>query len=397
MAPTPTDDLRPGEDPRGLLSSPGELRPPVATSRMSRGEEAARYIRGLIFDGELRPGTRVPQDDIARVLGVSRIPVREALIALEREGWVTIELNRGAFVNTLDARAILDHYELYGMIYGFAARRALDRGDAPELIEHLEAIVKQLGTTDGSAEVLTLSLAFQRTIVEAAHSPRLRPLTRALTQLVPGDFFTLVPEAVDLERKGLRAVLRALEARRRREGRRRVHPHGQPHRRTRADPLRNARPTPRNPPEESPPADPPVGQHGLAGRVQDGEGAHAVAHVPRLHGEHLPRQDRGREAALDGAHPVALAVAQRVQQHPAGDAVRAQAVEDGPVEAHRRGEGGIAVERVAVSGEAVEQRLVDARGRGQLDVGRALGHEVALGDGADARCRTRRRPGCRAR
>ena len=204
MAPNPVTPTNGRPDGEGLS-------PPVPTSRMSRGEEAARYIRNLIFDGELKPGTRVPQDDIARVLGVSRIPVREALIALEREGWVTIELNRGAFVNALDARALLDHYELYGMIYGFAARRALDRSGTPEFVQHLEQVVKQLSETEDHDEFLHLTLSFYRAIVDGARSPRLKPLTRALTQLVPGDFFTLVPEAVDLERKGLRAITRAMK------------------------------------------------------------------------------------------------------------------------------------------------------------------------------------------
>jgi DNA-binding GntR family transcriptional regulator len=178
---------------------------------MSRGEEAARYIRSLIFDGELRPGTRVPQDDIARELGVSRIPVREALIALEREGWVTIELNRGAFVNALDAQAVLDHYELYGMLHGFAARRALDHGGGPDLVRRLEQIVRDLVAADEPALVLQHTLTYQRTVLDAARSPRLRPVVRALGQLVPGDFFAVVPEAVDLERRGLRAITRALK------------------------------------------------------------------------------------------------------------------------------------------------------------------------------------------
>src|ERR1700737_3277935 len=100
-----------------------------AMIRRSSGEHAALYIRRLIFDGELRPGARVPQDEIAQTLGISRIPVREALIALEREGWVTIEMHRGAFINAIDAHAVRDHYELYGLVYGFAARRALARHD----------------------------------------------------------------------------------------------------------------------------------------------------------------------------------------------------------------------------------------------------------------------------
>ncbi|HET6663353.1 MAG TPA: GntR family transcriptional regulator, partial [Acidimicrobiales bacterium] len=63
--------------PAPLAKGPGLV-------RMSSGDQAALYIRRLMFDGDLRPGTRVPQDEIAQALGVSRIPVREALIALER-------------------------------------------------------------------------------------------------------------------------------------------------------------------------------------------------------------------------------------------------------------------------------------------------------------------------
>src|SRR5690606_39573785 len=94
--------------------------------RQSSGEQAASYIRRLIFDGVLRPGARVPQDDIAADLGISRIPVREALIALERQGWVTIERHRGAFVTALDPPAVRDHSELYGLVYVFALPPALE-------------------------------------------------------------------------------------------------------------------------------------------------------------------------------------------------------------------------------------------------------------------------------
>src|SRR5947209_10509671 len=85
--------------------------------RRSSGEQAALYIRQLIFNGVLRPGQRVPQDDIATALGVSRIPLREALIALEREGWVTIEIHRGAFVNAVSPETINDHFDLVGLLY----------------------------------------------------------------------------------------------------------------------------------------------------------------------------------------------------------------------------------------------------------------------------------------
>ena len=177
--------------------------------RTSSGEQVALHVRRRIFDGDLPPGTRVPQDEIAQELGVSRIPVREALIALEREGWVTIELHRGAFVNALDEGAIHDNYELFGMIYGFAAERAVARSDA-EFVERLTAIQGKVAKTDDPQQLRDLSIAFHRTVVEAAASPRIAVVLRAMSTLVPGNFFELVPGAAGIEKTGFAAILRAL-------------------------------------------------------------------------------------------------------------------------------------------------------------------------------------------
>lgn len=177
--------------------------------RRSSGSQAADYIRRLIFEGELKPGERVPQDDIAAALSLSRIPVREGLIALEREGWVSIELNRGAFVNALDADAVRDSYELFGLVYGFATRCAVARSDdslLPRLAE-LEAGIRQ---SDDPGEVARLTVAFHNTIVEAARSPRIKVVLRASSGLVAGNFFEQIPGSIEVERKGLAAILRAL-------------------------------------------------------------------------------------------------------------------------------------------------------------------------------------------
>lgn len=178
--------------------------------RQSSGEQAASYIRRLIFDGVLRPGARVPQDDIAADLGISRIPVREALIALERQGWVTIERHRGAFVTALDPPAVRDHYELYGLVYAFAVRRALER-TGPSIVDVLAPLVRRMRGDDPAAAGPAI-LEFHRTVVNAARSSRIRVVLRAMSSLVPGDFFAEVPEAVGIERRGLGAVLRHLRA-----------------------------------------------------------------------------------------------------------------------------------------------------------------------------------------
>lgn len=192
-----------------MTPAPAGTRRAKGSSRQSSGEQAALYIRKLIFDGELRPGERVPQDDIAAELGVSRIPLREGLIALEREGWVTIETHRGAYVNAFDADTIEDHFELFGIIYGIAIKRGLERsGD--ELVDRLAAIEAKLAATTDPTEAGALLFRTYTTIVDAAQSARLRVVLRSISTLVPGDFFESVPGAIDLERKSLSIVVKAL-------------------------------------------------------------------------------------------------------------------------------------------------------------------------------------------
>jgi DNA-binding GntR family transcriptional regulator len=178
--------------------------------RRSSGDDAATLIRRMIFDGELRAGERVPQDDVAAMLGISRIPVREALIALEREGWVTIQMHRGAFVNALDAHSVRDNYELFGLVYGFAAQRAIARSD-PELAARLAELKAASDATDDPVEFGTFASAFQATVVDAAQSPKVKVLLRSMTPLVPGEFFALVPEAMAVWRRGFTPVLKAFQ------------------------------------------------------------------------------------------------------------------------------------------------------------------------------------------
>jgi DNA-binding GntR family transcriptional regulator len=179
-------------------------------ARPTSSSVAAEYIRELIFDGRLRPGQRVPQDEVARALGLSRIPVREAIIALEREGFVTTQLHRGAFVSALDEDVVRDQYELYGRVYGFAAMRALERSDGA-FIDELQVVEKRLSKADDTALFAELAVEYARIIVDAAASPRIKLVIRALPGLAPATFFAIMPAAMDVTKRGNRAVLKALE------------------------------------------------------------------------------------------------------------------------------------------------------------------------------------------
>jgi DNA-binding GntR family transcriptional regulator len=177
----------------------------------SSSHEAAKYIRRLIFEGHLSGGVRIPQDEIATALGRSRVPVREALIALEREGWVTIIPNRGAYVATFTPAAIRDHYELLGFTYGLAARRAVEK-KAPGLKERLDDLAVGLRDVEALEVFNRSAVAFHAAIVDAADSPRIRGVLRSMSAIVPGNFFGQVPGSAAVEKRSASVIRRAIAA-----------------------------------------------------------------------------------------------------------------------------------------------------------------------------------------
>ncbi|MFI5952694.1 GntR family transcriptional regulator [Cryptosporangium sp. NPDC051539] len=181
-------------------------------SRPTSAQQVAAHIRRMIFDRRLRAGERVPQDEIAAELRVSRVPVREAVIALDREGWVTSRPHLGAFVNGLDENSVRDHYELLGMMYGLAARRAVERG-SDEGLTTLGTIAKELQATTDADRFGALNTAFLRQLLLMASSRRISAVARVITtNIVPGNFFAEVPGVVRIHKRGIRTVLKALKA-----------------------------------------------------------------------------------------------------------------------------------------------------------------------------------------
>jgi DNA-binding GntR family transcriptional regulator len=96
-------------------------------------QHALEGLRRAIVAGELRPGQRVVQEEIAEGMGVSVAPVREALRVLEQEGQVTYRLRRGYFVTELRAEDLEEIYELRQVLEERAARHALPTLDADTL------------------------------------------------------------------------------------------------------------------------------------------------------------------------------------------------------------------------------------------------------------------------
>ena len=178
--------------------------------RPSSGDLVAAHIRRLVATGEYRPGERVRQDEIAAELGVSRIPVREALIALEREGWVTVEPHRGAFVNGLDAEFVRDHFELHGAIVGLMARRAVERADDESVAELVVAAARVVEAPDDPDAFNEITYQYVETFERVAEAPRLSSMTRVMSNLYPGNFFAEVPGTMENQREGVAAIAAAI-------------------------------------------------------------------------------------------------------------------------------------------------------------------------------------------
>lgn len=149
--------------------------PPVPKPR---SDQAFSSLRSRILDGHLEPGTLLAEAAVAQDLGLSRVPVREALFGLEREGLVEFSVTGRAYVKVLSSR---DFEEL------FILRQTLEPAaaslSAPKLKADVSALERNIQATRKAkslAEVTRLDLDFHELIVEASGNSRLLKLWRSL-------------------------------------------------------------------------------------------------------------------------------------------------------------------------------------------------------------------------
>lgn len=146
-------------------------------------EEVAGHIRELIFDGQLWPGTRIDQDELANSFGISKLPVREALIVLESEGLVETRPHRGTFVANLQPNDIRDSYQVIGLVSSIAARRAVASITDSE-IDQLRDICRRMEGLLPEQDH-DLHQQFHRTIHRAGGSRKLNKMLKWLTNSIP--------------------------------------------------------------------------------------------------------------------------------------------------------------------------------------------------------------------
>jgi DNA-binding GntR family transcriptional regulator len=179
-------------------------------NHQSLKELASDYIREGVVTGRLGPGAKVDQDQIAQELGISRLPIREALIELTGKGFVESIPRRGAFVVKLTPQDIEDHFEVVGLLFQVTARRAAEQ-ITDEQLRLLRDLHTEITAKQDSATRLALSMEFYGLINRVGTSERLLLTLRFLAFALPNDFYFSTTRYPATETVYRERILTALE------------------------------------------------------------------------------------------------------------------------------------------------------------------------------------------
>ena len=134
-----------------------------------QGAAAYRRLLDEIRRGDLAPGARLRETELAERLGISRTPVREAIRMLEADDLVTHQPRLGATVRRLDHAEVVELYEMRAVLEGTAARLAA-RGASMVEIEELAGLNVVMAAAKSGAEARDLNRQFHRALHEAARN-----------------------------------------------------------------------------------------------------------------------------------------------------------------------------------------------------------------------------------
>ena len=155
---------------------------------VSQTVRAQIALRDLILSGALRPGERISELQAVETTGVSRTPVRMALVRLEEEGLLEAIPSGGSMVKAFSERDILDSIELRGTLEGLAARLAAERGASVRELEPLRECLAQIDeliaedpiSIEAFSAYVTLNARFHALLAELSRSaPVIRQVDRA--------------------------------------------------------------------------------------------------------------------------------------------------------------------------------------------------------------------------
>lgn len=186
--------------------------------RRGLADEVADRIRDAIFSGVYAPGAPLREVELSTALGVSRGPVREALLRLEREGLVRSEWHRGATVTTLSPQDVAELDSLRSALERLAVEQVIARASDEE-ITAIEKAAERMARIEDEHEMVRHDIDFHDLVYAAARHRRLEEAWQAIRSQVHLFLLTRIGvssagylEQVPEEHRELAAGLRARDA-----------------------------------------------------------------------------------------------------------------------------------------------------------------------------------------
>ncbi|MDA2892227.1 GntR family transcriptional regulator [Mycolicibacterium sp. BiH015] len=146
------------------------------------------HVVNMVLTGKLRSGDRLDRNEIAHDLGLSRVPIQEAVVQLEHDGILSTRYHRGAYVEKFDESTVREHHELYGLISGIASGRAADAAD-PTVVAELAHEVGQMRDARDARQFGVHAKRFRAVINSEYAGPRLQAAIDSSQTFIPASFW----------------------------------------------------------------------------------------------------------------------------------------------------------------------------------------------------------------
>lgn len=170
----------------------------------------ADALRRDIVNGRLRGGQELRQEEVAERFGTSRLPVRDAMQTLERDGLLTVLPNRRVVVAQFDEPEVTDHYRVRALIESEAAASCAERRIDVAPLEEVQQALEAADARGERAEHVVLSHEFHALIWSESGSPWLERLAQTMWQGIAPYTPDLVPDQAPLAAAEHRAIIEAL-------------------------------------------------------------------------------------------------------------------------------------------------------------------------------------------
>jgi DNA-binding GntR family transcriptional regulator len=169
-------------DARNAIATIDRLSAKDASQYTSLSEFVYQRLRSMIERGDLRPGRRVMESELAANLGVSRTPVREALRRLESSGMLNVESRVGLVVASISRQAMLELYVMREVMEGTAARLCAINASGDEILQ-LETLISVEKRVHGNPEEqVRHNRKFHAAVYEGAHNRYLQKSIDAINE-----------------------------------------------------------------------------------------------------------------------------------------------------------------------------------------------------------------------